>query len=340
MSAPIQIPPYERKSVSSLKDLQPGDHILVTTKNAPRQSWAAWGRNWLPRSSSSCPNAPVLPAGQQHMLVVSTETKKVRVIYMTIENGVKEENIPIDPKNITVLKYECRVPVAQAIANARMCFGEVYDQKFNNDEKFVLKANCMLLDVDQQQLCSETISQEIQCLSHLKTGDHIIEKGHIYNHHLLVVRVCSLTTVHVLHKDKNGFTEEQKSYRPSEIKVFRYKCPYDEEQIIARARKIVEKNELFHADTSNCEHFVREARTGRKESFEVQKGMKKGAVAVGVVGAVGAVGVGAVTGLAFGNVPGAFMGGALGVALGGATGGYAGKVGTGAAIKMAGGQCC
>ena len=86
MSAPIQIPPYERKSVSSLKDLQPGDHILVTTKNAPRHGWAAWGRSWLPRSSSSCcPNAPVLPAGQQHMLVVSTETKKVRVIRASVD---------------------------------------------------------------------------------------------------------------------------------------------------------------------------------------------------------------------------------------------------------------
>ena len=270
MSAPIQT---ERISVSSLKDLQPGDHILVKTKNAPRQGWADWGRSWLPRSSSSCcPNAPVLPASQQHMLVVSTETKKVRVIYMTIENGVKEENIPIDPKNVTVLKYECRVPEAQAIANARMCFGEVYDPKFNNDEKFVLKANCVLLDVDQQQLCSETISQEVHCLSDLKTGDHIIEKGHkVYKHHLLVVRVCSSTTVHVLHKDNNGFTEEQKSYRPIEIEVFRYECPYDEEQIIARARKIVEKNEPFNVKTSNCEHFVRKARTGKKRVFRCRR---------------------------------------------------------------------
>ena len=61
-----------------------------------------------------------------------------------------------------------------------------------------------------------------------------------------------------MHKDNNGFTEEQKSYRPSEIEVFRYECPYDEEQIIARARKIVEKNEPFNVKTSNCEHFVRQ----------------------------------------------------------------------------------
>ena len=77
---------------------------------------------------------------------------------------------------------------------------------------------------------------------------------------------------------------------------------------------------------------MREARTGEKKSFQVQKGMNKGAVAVGSVGVTIGIGIG----FTFGGAPGAVMG----VVLGGVAGGCVGNVGTGAAIKMAGSQCC
>ena len=158
----------------------------------------------------------------------------------------------------------------------------------------------------------------IRSLLDLKTGDHIVVGGRLklfYGHHLLVVRVIDENRLLVIHKLDVGFVEEARSYKPRQITVLNYECPYDGEEIIRRARVIFGDDEDYGFLRSNCEHFVREARTGIRSSPQVQRGMK--GVLIGIAG-------GAATGAGVG-----FLGGPLGAAVGVVVGGAVGGLGLG-----------
>ena len=60
-----------------------------------------------------------------------------------------------------------------------------------------------------------------------------------------------------------------------------YDCPYTGQEAIARVRERMDQS--YKLLTSNCEHFVTEARTGQEQSNQVQKVKKvAGATAVGI----------------------------------------------------------
>ncbi|CAI8054132.1 hypothetical protein GBAR_LOCUS29577, partial [Geodia barretti] len=88
-----------------------------------------------------------------------------------------------------------------------------------------------------------------------------------------------------------------------------YDCPYSGEQIVQRAREL--QRTPYNARTSNCEHFVMEARTGQRSSVQVRKG-----VFHAVFGGLGCAAAGAATGIlaggAFWFILGAIVGGIVG----------------------------
>ena len=117
----------------------------------------------------------------------------------------------------------------------------------------------------------------------------------------------------MIHKTTpDGVVEEEKCYLPKHVTVLDYKCPYSGEAAIARARG--KKGERYGLITSNCEHFVTEARTGVGQSHQVQRGVAGGVVGVGVGAAAGAT-TGALVGAGVGSfipVVGTVLGGGAG----------------------------
>ena len=119
-------------------------------------------------------------------------------------------------------------------------------------------------------------------------------------------------------------------YSPEQITVLEYNSKYTREKGIDKAHE--KKGECYHLLTRNCEHFVTEARTGIKQSSQIQSGVK-GGVGGGVSGAV----VGAAGGLVLGVI---FEAGTMGFVCGGIIGAVIGAIGGGAlgafiAIKTA-----
>ena len=159
--------------------------------------------------------------------------------------------------------------------------------------------------------------------------------GKVITHHLLVVKAIDDTHVRVIHKVKEkGVQEEDKCYKPSDVTVLDYNHSYKGEKAIQRARERIGKK--YNVATSNCEHFVTEVRTGKKESSQV-----KGAVGGGCGGTVAGVGTGAGVGALAGAGVGAAIGTAVfplvGTAPGAAIGAIIGAVGAGAVLGGAGG---
>lgn len=320
------MPLYVRRSVGSLLDLNPGDHIQVD--NTPRRGWLpSWANFTFGTTSSNAATARVVNNGHHMLVVRPINDRSVHVIHMT-EAGVKEEDISLHAKNVTVLEYECTHTGEDAVENARGCFESAYDPLYSNDEQFVTDAKGVEEPISaateetsssqQTTESSENGLREIQSLFDLAPGDHIREETNTtYKHHLLVVRVIDVNRVRVIHKLDTGVVEEIKSYRPTQIRVLTYDSPYSEEEIIQRAREL--PRTPYHVRTSNCEHFVMEARTGERSSAQAQRGVRR-AVVGGVTGIVAGVATGAVAGGVVGFIPGAVVGGILGAVGGGAAG--------------------
>ena len=105
----------------------------------------------------------------------------------------------------------------------------------------------------------------------------------------------------VIHKTNDNVVEEERECSPRHVTVLDYHSQYTGQQAIRRARDMM--GEEYSLSMGNCEHFVTEARTGEKQSHQVQ-----GAVVAGVAG--GTVGAGA--GVAAGIVGGALIGASTG----------------------------
>ena len=134
-------------------------------------------------------------------------------------------------------------------------------------------------------------TRKIASLDKLKPGDHIIAKKRLmlrilsYDHHMLVVEVVNTEIVAIYKKRKaSGVVEGTVDYGADKITVLDYDCPYTGQEAIARARERMDQS--YKLLTSNCEHFVTEARTGQEQSIQVQKVEKRarvaGAFAVGI----------------------------------------------------------
>lgn len=150
----------------------------------------------------------------------------------------------------------------------------------------------------------------------------------------MVVRVINNESIEVIHKTSDrGVLQETKRYRPEDIAVLVYWSIYTGYDAVERAKYLA--HEKYNLVISNCEHFVFKARTGEKESKQVQAAAK-GGLAGGGAGALAAGGAGVsigafiggaigsivpVAGTTFGAFVGSFIGGGIGVAVG--TGGGA-----------------
>ena len=146
-------------------------------------------------------------------------------------------------------------------------------------------------------------AKRIESLWELKPGDHIRVRGElgefletysadlrIYTHHMLAVKVLSESSIHVVHKTKDGgVVVETVRYKPEKIDVLVYECPYDGDKAIERARERMDQD--YSLWRGNCEHFVTEVKTGRKQSVQVQTAVKAGAGAAVGLGLF-AIGVG------------------------------------------------
>ena len=133
-------------------------------------------------------------------------------------------------------------------------------------------------------------ARKIDNLWDLQPGDHIRTRGEmgefidscipelsIYDHHMLVVRVVSNSKIQIIHKSKSqrGVEEMTIAYQASDIEVLDYECSYTGVKAIQRARERM--NQKYSLMFDNCEHFVTEIKTGKKQSIQVQTGVKMGA---------------------------------------------------------------
>ena len=111
----------------------------------------------------------------------------------------------------------------------------------------------------------------ITSLYALKPGDHIKVNEGLYDHHMIVVNVVSYNTITVIHKRKQQpavVEEDIYCYTPDKIIRMVYYSPYNQQEIIERARqRIGEKYNLLFA---NYEHFATEVRTGTAVSLQVE----------------------------------------------------------------------
>ena len=196
-----------------------------------------------------------------------------------------------------------------------------------------------------------TSSSEIESvstpLSNIVESSHPeSRKGKTYTHHLLVVKPITDRKVKVIHKVKNeneneiSILEETMSIDPRDVTVLEYDTSHTGQEAVERARQKKKEGEEYCLLTKNCEHFVTEVRTGKKESAQIE-GAVDGAVSGGVLGSVvgtgGGAGLGAVIGGAIGSViapggrkvgaqVGGFIGAFAGAAIGVSSGGIAGCV--------------
>lgn len=186
--------------------------------------------------------------------------------------------------------------------------------------------------------------QSITSLSELKPGDHIRvppssrDGKRVYSHHQMVVRVADEKTLEVIHNTREqGVCQERTSCRPENVTVLKYWSKYTGHQAVKRAKERIGENK-YNLVIENCEHFIFEVRTGKKESKQVQAARNGGVVGGGAgglaVGGAGA-GIGALVGGAIGFIApfggpiagavlGSVIGGGIGVLVGGGGGGAGG----------------
>ena len=121
---------YSPRSITSLTELKPGDHIVVDTSTA----------NADDKASSK--------EGPHHYLVVEAmDYKHAKVIHnvANMQCGVKEERQRILPRHVTVLDYESKYSGEEAIKRARKMLSENINgyvvQVWRNSESFVSEAH-------------------------------------------------------------------------------------------------------------------------------------------------------------------------------------------------------
>ena len=107
-------------------------------------------------------------------------------------------------------------------------------------------------------------AKSITSLYDLGPGDHIKTNGILYDHHMIEDRI------RVLHKrkDQEAVVEEEVSYRPKDLTLLVYDCPFSGVEIVRRAHEKMGEN--YNLVLANCEHFVTEVRTGRAVSLQVE----------------------------------------------------------------------
>jgi len=133
-----------------------------------------------------------------------------------------------------------------------------------------------------------------------KMGDHVSIKRGLIRHHMLVVKpeqICegcfTLTVIHITKKLTGGCVTEEKLKDIIEedgLLVHSYGTRYSAEQAITRARALItlkSGSDLYNLLTYNCEHFVRWAKTGRKDCRQLKQ---VGVAAAGGVGGMAAGG--------------------------------------------------
>ena len=109
------------RNISSLWDLEPGDHIRVRGELG----------EFIDSYSSD------LKIYTHHVLVVAVvDESHVAVIHKTVD-GVLEETREYKPDDITVLDYECRYTGEKAVQRARERKIQTYNLVFSNCEHFV-----------------------------------------------------------------------------------------------------------------------------------------------------------------------------------------------------------
>ena len=144
----------------------------------------------------------------------------------------------------------------------------------------------------------ECTTRKISSVQELKPGDHIAametyKEGIItYDHHMLVVEVVNDKIVAIHKKMDVSVVEGTVDYGADKITVLDYDCPYTGQEAIARARERMDQS--YKLLTSNCEHFVTEARTGKKQSIQVRQKVKQAAMVDGAAAVIGALVAGAV----------------------------------------------
>ena len=366
---------YQHREITSLSELQPGDHIQVPEKVTQPKKWSlglsssssSSGRSHFKRKKAVSTD---LSSAVHHMLVVRVlNPEKVLVIHKTVD-GVKKEVKSLDAKEVTVVEYECEFSGEEAIENAEKCHGDEYDRVNSNDEHFVTKAKIGTAFSSKNNGIVEWrvnySPRKIKSVHELSPGDHIRVNGSMrlrdmirgssrssndpkkwaaYTHHMMVVKVLESDQILVIHKTDTGVNEKAVSHRSKDITVLDYESKYNGEEAIAKGRDLY--GEEYSVLTSNCEHFVTEARTGRKSCGQLKKafmgGVIGGGVGVPIGGAGGGIG-GAITGAIvggmffppFGALPGAVAGGLVGGVAGGLGGGGVGVAGGGfGGLKLA-----
>ena len=113
------------RNISSLWELEPGDHIRVRGELGEFIDAAidTYGSD--------------LKIYTHHMLVVAVvDSSHITVIHKTV-GGVLEETREYQPKDITVLDYDCVYAGEKAIQRARERMIQSYDLVFSNCEHFV-----------------------------------------------------------------------------------------------------------------------------------------------------------------------------------------------------------
>ena len=186
----------------------------------------------------------------------------------------------------------------------------------------------------------------------LNKGDHISTSGYfgfLYRHHMLVEKVLSedvhngtvkLKVIHKAKKSSGGsITDEEVTVKRKDLIVHdSYSCKYSADAAVERARRMMNDDDecdKYNLRTNNCEHFVRQTKTGEKKCLQFEQAGV--GIASGVAGAAGGAatgnntlyraisqmfliagaGVGAIVGFLL-PVPGAtLIGAAVGAGIGG-----------------------
>ena len=367
---------YEPRSISSLGELQPGDHILVKERPSPQQQKRFLGglSKFIRQSSSSQKlensGSGTAEGTSYHMLVVKViNAEQIQVIRMT-HDGVKEGAKLVNAGDVTVLHYECEFKGERAIENARNRHGDEYDPDINNDEHFVTQArtgtpfsnSCGDESSGASEVKISYTPRPISCLHNLNPGDHIRVRGSglmlksrfflhsastsrssgkkwaAYTHHMLVVKVMDSKRIQIIHKADEGVVEETVTFEPKQITVLDYECKYPGSKAIERARD--HHSEKYGLLKSNCEHFVTEARTGSKSCDQFRLLGQGGAIGVGVgapLGVAVGVGAGATVGAGVGGMILPVVGALPGAVAGAVVGGIFGVVGAGIVGAAGGG---
>ena len=173
-----------------------------------------------------------------------------------------------------------------------------------------------------------------------RSNPAVVRKYGLYRHHMLVINAFTVDNtfeVLVVHLTEAGCAVvDQETLHPGKFRVHTYPCQFSGLEAIARAKSKVTGELVYSLLSYNCEHFVRWAKTGQKESKQIRRikaagiGGASGALTGGSIGAYvgGAIGtflmpipvVGTVTGSTLGTAVGSAVGFGMGIAMGASSG--------------------